>query len=52
MTFTERAVFGDGADGDIRESGTGADFERLCAVMAEGETAKIAVVIAAPVRPF
>lgn len=34
MTFTEQAVFGSAEDGDIRESGTGAGFERLRAVMA------------------
>lgn len=40
MTFTEQAMFGDATDGDIRESGTGAGFERLCEVMAEDETAR------------
>lgn len=40
MTFTEQAMFGDAADGDIRESGTGAGFERLREVMAEDETAR------------
>lgn len=35
MTFTEQAVFGDPADGDIRESGTGIGFDRLRAIMAE-----------------
>lgn len=40
MTFTEQAMFGDPADGDIRESGTGAGFERLREVMAEDETAR------------
>jgi len=40
MTYTEQAMFGDAADGDIRESGTGAGFERLREVMAEDETAR------------
>lgn len=35
MTFTEQAVFGSVADGDIREHGTGVGFTRLQAVMAE-----------------
>lgn len=39
MTFTEQAMFGQAADGDIRESGTGTGFERLCEVMAEDEAA-------------
>ena len=34
MTFTEQAVFGDPRDGDIRESGTGIGFDRLCEEMA------------------
>ncbi len=29
MTFTEQAVFGSAADGDIREQGTGIGFDRL-----------------------
>ncbi len=33
MTFTEQAVFGDPADGDVRESGTCTGFERLHQVM-------------------
>jgi uncharacterized protein YndB with AHSA1/START domain len=33
MTYTEQAAFADSADGDIREHGTGAGFERLRAVM-------------------
>ena len=36
MVFTEQAVFGTPADGDIRESGTGLGFDRLAAVMADG----------------
>ncbi|MBS4009353.1 MAG: SRPBCC domain-containing protein [Roseovarius sp.] len=35
MTFTEQAVFGDPKDGDEREHGTGAGFERLRQVMEE-----------------
>lgn len=35
MTFTEQAVFVDAADGDVRESGTGFGFERLCHAMLE-----------------
>jgi len=35
MTYTEQAMFGDAADGDIRENGTGTGFERLRAVMAQ-----------------
>lgn len=34
MTFTEQAVFADAGDGDIRESGTGIGFDRLCEEMA------------------
>lgn len=34
MTFTEQAVFGSSADGDIRENGTGIGFDRLREVMA------------------
>ncbi len=34
MTFTEQAVFGRAADGDIRESGTGIGFDRLAEAMA------------------
>lgn len=33
MTWTEQAVFGSAADGDIRESGTGVGFDRLIAAM-------------------
>lgn len=40
MTFTEQAVFGDPKDGDIRESGTGAGFERLCQAMLEDDQVK------------
>ncbi len=35
MTFTEQAVFGSAADGDIREKGTGIGFTRLEEAMAE-----------------
>lgn len=35
MTFTEQAVFGSVQDGDIREGGTGAGFDRLVEVMAD-----------------
>ena len=38
MTFTEQAVFGNAADGDIRESGTGKGFDRLREVMADALT--------------
>ncbi len=34
MTFTEQAVFGNAADGDIRECGTGTGFDRLGEAMA------------------
>lgn len=34
MTFTEQAVFGSSADGDIRESGTAIGFDRLREAMA------------------
>ena len=34
MTYTEQAVFGAIADGDIRENGTGAGFDRLVDVLA------------------
>jgi len=33
MTWTEQAVFGNVADGDMRESGTGVGFDRLIAAM-------------------
>jgi uncharacterized protein YndB with AHSA1/START domain len=39
MTFTEQAVFGDAADGDVRESGTGIGFERLHQVMLQVDQA-------------
>jgi uncharacterized protein YndB with AHSA1/START domain len=35
MTFTEQAVFGSVADGDIREHGTGVGFTRLREAMSE-----------------
>ena len=35
MTFTEQAVFGSAADGDIREHGTGFGFTRLQEAMAK-----------------
>lgn len=35
MTFTEQAVFGSTADGDIREHGTGIGFTRLQQAMTE-----------------
>jgi len=35
MTFTEQAVFGSVADGEIRERGTGVGFTRLQEAMAE-----------------
>lgn len=35
MTYTEQAMFRDAVDGDMRQSGTGAGFERLREVMAE-----------------
>jgi len=35
MTFTEQAVFGDPKDGEEREHGTGAGFDRLREVMLE-----------------
>jgi uncharacterized protein YndB with AHSA1/START domain len=35
MTFTEQAVFGNPADGDERESGTGVGFSRLQEIMAD-----------------
>src|SRR5215217_3967842 len=35
MTFTEQAVFGSGAYGDIREQGTGVGFTRLQEAVAE-----------------
>ncbi|WP_457584877.1 SRPBCC domain-containing protein [Ensifer canadensis] len=38
MTFTEQAMFADAKDGDVRESGTGLGFDRLCQVM---ETAPV-----------
>ncbi|WP_332692828.1 SRPBCC domain-containing protein [Devosia sp.] len=39
MTFTEQAVFGDPADGDIREAGTGIGFTRLQQAMLEDDLA-------------
>lgn len=35
MTFTAQAAFGDPADGEVRESGTGVGFERLLQAMHE-----------------
>lgn len=35
MTFTERAVFANPADGDMRENGTGIGFSRLQEIMAD-----------------
>jgi uncharacterized protein YndB with AHSA1/START domain len=35
MTFTEQAVFGNKADGDIREAGTAIGFDRLRQIMAD-----------------
>jgi uncharacterized protein YndB with AHSA1/START domain len=35
MTFTEQAVFGNAADGEMRQSGTGIGLDRLVAAMVE-----------------